>query len=77
MDKKTVALILPYNDKFEIILQRRKGFIDKPVEVDYGFFGGHLEKGETVRQALKREIKEELSIDIREIKSLKFFKKYE
>ncbi len=77
MNKKTVALILPYNDKFEIILQKRKGFINKPVEVDYGFFGGHLEKGETVRQALKREIKEELNIDIKDIKSLEFFNKYQ
>nr|MBI4157046.1 NUDIX domain-containing protein [Candidatus Woesearchaeota archaeon] len=77
MNKKTVALILPYNNKFEIIMQKRKGFVDKPVEVDYGFFGGHLEEGETVKQALKREIKEELNIDIRDIKSLKFFNKYQ
>ena len=77
MNNETVALILPYNNKFEIILQRRKGFINKPVKVDYGFFGGHLEKGETVRQTLKREIKEELSINVRDIKSLKFFKKYQ
>ncbi len=77
MNHKTVALILPCNKKLEIILQRRKGFIKKPVEVDYGFFGGHLEKGETVKQALGREIKEELSIDIKTIKSLRFFNKYQ
>ena len=76
MKLRRVALIIPINEKFEITLQRRKGFIDKKTDRDYGFFGGGLEKGETVEQALKREVKEELSLDIKTIKSLKFFKTY-
>lgn len=30
----------------------------------WGFFGGHIEEGETPEQAVVREIKEELQIDI-------------
>jgi len=76
MKLRRVALIVPCNNEFEIILQRRKGFIDKPTDKDYGFFGGGLEEGETVEEALKREVMEELTLDIKIIKSLKFFKTY-
>src|SRR3989338_5929066 len=76
MNSRRVALIVPYNKNFEVILQRRKGFIDKPTDKDYGFFGGGLEEGETVKKALKREIREELTLDVQKIKSLRFFKTY-
>ena len=76
MNLRRVALIVPYNKNFEVILQRRKGFIDKPTDKDYGFFGGGLEGKETVEEALKREIQEELTLDLAKIKSLKFFKTY-
>lgn len=76
MNLRRVALIVPYNKDFEVTLQKRRGFIDKPTNKDYGFFGGGLEEGETVEQALKREVKEELTLDIQKIKSLKFFKTY-
>jgi len=36
-------------------------------------FGGQIEKGETSEEAIRRELKEELGI---ELKDLKFFKKY-
>ena len=55
MDLRRVALIVPCNNQFEVILQKRKGFIDKPTDKDYGFFGGGLEEGESVEQALKKE----------------------
>ena len=70
MNSRRVALIVPYNKEFEVVLQRRKGFIDKPTDKDYGFFGGGLEEGESVQEALKREVKEELTLDIQKIKSL-------
>ena len=76
MNTRRVALIVSYNKNFEVVLQRRKGFIDKLTDKDYGFFGGGLEEGETVEQALKREVKEELTLDVQKIKSLKFFKTY-
>ncbi|MFX0210834.1 MAG: NUDIX domain-containing protein [Candidatus Hodarchaeota archaeon] len=76
MGQRRVALIVPFDGNFEVILQRRKGFIDKPTDRDYGFFGGGLEEGKSVEQALKREVMEELTLNVDEIKSLKFFKTY-
>jgi len=58
-------------EKFEvcvrvIIWQRNKILICKHREKGYYFFlGGHLEFGESIPQALSREIKEELGIDIK------------
>ncbi len=76
MKLRRVALIVPFNSSFEIILQRRKGFIDKLTNMDYGFFGGGLEKGENVEEALEREVQEELTLDVKKIDSLDFFKTY-
>jgi len=76
MKLRRVALIVPINNNFEVILQRRKGFIEKQTDKDYGFFGGGLEEGESVKEALKREVMEELTLDINNIKSLKFFKTF-
>ena len=72
---RKVALLLPYNGKLDILFQNRKE-INKPYTKDYGFFGGGVESGETTEQALAREIKEELGININELKGLEFFKKY-
>ena len=70
MKEHNCALIIFY-DKNKILLQDRRK-ISKHGE-EWGFFGGHIEKGETPEQALIREIKEELSYNIKEYK---FFKKY-
>jgi len=40
----------------------------------WGVFGGQIEKGESPEQAVRREIKEEIGI---ELTNLEFFKKYE
>ena len=75
MDFRRVALIVPY-DQEHVLLQNRKK-INKPHKVDYGLFGGGIEEGESVEQALRREVKEELSLDIANLKDLEFFKKYD
>lgn len=38
--------------------------------------GGHLEKGETIDQALKREIKEEIDAKIKKMTFLEFFENF-
>jgi len=54
------ALIIPYNSQQEIFLQDRRGHKPPP----WGFFGGGVEEGETALQAVIRETKEELDLDL-------------
>lgn len=72
MRKKTVAVIL-FQEGNGILIQDRR-YWDK-YKVDCGFFGGKIEEGETLKQALKREIKEELNIEVNNFKFLKHTKK--
>ena len=61
MDKfDVVAAIIINNDKY-FIAQRNK---NKHMGLRWEFPGGKVEQGETFEIALKREIKEELNIDI-------------
>lgn len=57
---KNKALIVPLNSRKEIYIQDRRGHKPPP----WGFFGGGIEEGETPLQAVIRESKEELSIDL-------------
>ena len=70
MEEHRCAIIVFYK-KNKILLQDRT-LISKHGE-EWGFFGGHIEKGETPEQALIREVKEELSY---EVKNYKFFKEF-
>lgn len=58
-DKAVIAL---YNEQGKILLQDRHGHSGAGEE--WGFFGGGVEKGETVEQALQREIQEELGVSL-------------
>ena len=61
MDKlDVVAAIIIKDDKY-FIAQRNR---NKHMGLSWEFPGGKVEKGETFENALKREIKEELSIEI-------------
>ena len=69
----SVSCIIFKSDDNKILLQHRA--IDAKNNPNlWGFFGGHLEKGETPAQALEREIEEELSIFIKNYKFYKTFK---
>ena len=58
------ALIIPINNKNEILIQDRRN-IDKKYKMDWGYFGGSIEKGEIAIQAVIRETEEELGIKLK------------
>ncbi len=68
MIKKVVSIAI-FKDDENILVQDRTPW-DK-YSFDYGFFGGKIEPGESDENALKREIKEELEIEIKEYKFVK------
>lgn len=57
---KQVAVVLFYNPEGFILLQDRRK-ISKWGE-EYGFFGGTVEAGETPKQTIRRELREELEL---------------
>jgi 8-oxo-dGTP diphosphatase len=71
--KEIAAIILQnYNEDFLLALRDNKPGIPFPNHWD--LIGGHVEDGETPEEALLREVKEELNIDLEDYK---FYKKYE
>jgi 8-oxo-dGTP diphosphatase len=71
MKVRSVAIVLFYDKEGNALVQDRRK-ISKWGE-EFGFFGGAIEKGETPEQALVREIKEELDL---ELNNFTFFKRY-
>lgn len=62
METKKIAIVVLYDENSKILLQGRAG-ISKFGE-EWGYFGGKIEKGETPRVAVKREVKEELDFNL-------------
>ena len=60
---EVVAAIIQFENKF-LCVQRGEGRYDY-ISLKYEFPGGKIEPGESLNQALEREIKEELQYDIR------------
>jgi 8-oxo-dGTP diphosphatase len=71
---KEIAAIILENDKGKFLLYLRDNKPDIPFPDHWDLIGGHVEEGETPEEALVREVKEELDIDI---KDYTFYKKYE
>lgn len=71
---KKIAAIILENDKREILLYLRDNKPGIPFPNHWDLIGGHVEEGETPEEALIREVKEELNIDLKEYT---FYKKYE
>lgn len=72
MNVYLISIVIFY-DKEKILIQDRRDFDTIRFGEEYSFFGGKIKQGETPKQTLKREIKEELNIDL---KHFSFFKKY-
>jgi 8-oxo-dGTP diphosphatase len=71
---KEIAAIILENDKDEFLLYLRDNKPGIPFPDHWDLIGGHIENGETPEEALVREAKEELDIDL---KDFTFYKKYE
>jgi 8-oxo-dGTP diphosphatase len=71
---KKIAAIILENDKGEFLLALRDNKPGIPFPDHWDLIGGHVEEGETPEEALVREVKEELDIEITEFS---FYKKYE
>jgi 8-oxo-dGTP diphosphatase len=71
---KEIAAIILENNKGEFLLYLRDNKPDIPFPDHWDLIGGHIEEGETPEEALIREVKEELDIDL---KDYTFYKKYE
>ena len=61
MNIRRVAQLILYDDKHRILLQDREGYKSG---MKWGFFGGKIEEGETPKQALVRELREELELTL-------------
>lgn len=73
MYTRRTAIFTLMDDKGRVLLQHRSKDATRKPDF-WGFFGGEIEMGETPEEAVKREAKEELGI---ELKNLKFFKRYD
>jgi 8-oxo-dGTP diphosphatase len=71
---KKIAAIILENDKEEFLLYLRDNKPGIPFPDHWDLIGGHIEEGETPEEALVREFKEELDLDLKEYT---FYKKYE
>jgi 8-oxo-dGTP diphosphatase len=71
---KEIAAIIFENDRGEFLLYLRDNKPTIPFPDHWDLIGGHVEEGETPEQALVREVKEELGL---ELKDYKFFRRFE
>ena len=71
---KEIAAIILENKKGEFLLYLRDNKPGIPFPDHWDLIGGHVEEGETPEEALVREFKEELDLDLKEYS---FYKKYE
>jgi 8-oxo-dGTP diphosphatase len=71
---KAIAAIILENDEGKFLLYLRDNKPDIPFPDHWDLIGGHIEEGETPEEALLREVKEELDLDLKEYT---FYRKYE
>lgn len=71
---KEIAAIILENDKGEFLLYLRDNKPGIPFPDHWDLIGGHVEEGETPEQALIREFREELGLELRDYR---FYKRFE
>jgi 8-oxo-dGTP diphosphatase len=70
---KQVAMVLLFDRHNRLLIYLRDDKPNIPFPNYWDLFGGHVEEGETPEEALVRELKEELAL---ELKGWKFFRRY-
>jgi 8-oxo-dGTP diphosphatase len=71
---KEIAQVLLFDHNARLVIYLRDDKPEIPFPNHWDFFGGHLEAGETPEEALLREVKEELGI---QLGTWHFFRRYE
>ena len=70
---KQIAMALLFDRQCRLLVYLRDDKPDIPFPNHWDFFGGHVEEGETPEEALVREVREELGVDLAH---WNFFRRY-
>ncbi len=66
-------MVLLFDRRRRLLIYLRDAKPDIPFPNHWDFFGGHVEEGETPEQALVREVREELGIELADWKSFRTY----